>query len=207
MIVTTELRDVLNAQGVPTRQLVLSYINEQGGISFLTYDIPIDQLYQWKYAKRGDVVDPAFMSWDFKAVKKDKVNGYLSDQRIHEILLDIISANPAVNVINELHMPKTYFCDIEVDVDNGFPEAADARNPVNTISWVFDDQVYVFGRKRLSGEEIQWIQQQIDEHCSRFDTKYKFTYICHEDEVELLTDFFQNHVKNAPCITGWNFFG
>lgn len=207
MIVTTELRDVLNAQGVPTRQLVLSYINEQGGISFLTYDIPVDQLYQWKYAKRGDVVDPAFMSWDFKAVKKDKVNGYLSDQRIHEILLDIISANPAVNVINELHMPKTYFCDIEVDVDNGFPEAADARNPVNTISWVFDDQVYVFGRKRLSGEEIQWIQQQIDEHCSRFDTKYKFTYICHEDEVELLTDFFQNHVKNAPCITGWNFFG
>lgn len=208
MIVTTEVRDTLTAQGVPARQIVLSYINEHGGISFLTYDIPADQMYQWKYAKPGDTVDPIFKSWNFKSVKKDPVNGYMTDQRVHEILVDLIDANPAVGVINELHMPKTYFCDIEVDVnDNGFPDASSARNPVNAISWVCDDQAYVFGRKQLTGEQIQWIQEKINEHCKNFSTKYQFTYICHENEVDLLQDFFWNYVKDAPCITGWCFFG
>jgi DNA polymerase elongation subunit (family B) len=208
MIVSTQLRDSLNIQGDATKQLVLSYINNEGTISYLTYDIPINQLYTWKYAKRGDAIDPIYKSWDFKSVKREPSNGYLSDQRIHEILLDLIEANPNINVINELHIPKTYFCDIEVDVDDsGFPDAEHALNPINTISWVCNDQVYVFGRKILTGEQIAWIQTKINEHCKDFKTEYKFTYICHENEIELLQDFFMNYVKDAPCITGWNFFG
>lgn len=208
MIISTELRDVLNAQGMPARQLVLSYVNESGTVSYLTYDIPLNQMYMWKYAKRGDAVDPVYKSWDFKSVKKEQSTGYLSEQRIHEILLDLIAANPAVNVINELHIPNTCFCDIEVDVDDsGFPDAAHALNMVNTISWVSGDQVYVFGRKFLTGEQIAWIQEKINEHCRGFKTDYKFTYICHENEIELLEDFFKNYFMEASCVTGWNFFG
>ena len=208
MIVTSELRDVLNEQGQPARQLVLSYINKEGTISYLTYIIPPSQMYQWKYAKRGEVPDAGYKSWDYKGVVKDPVNGYLTDQRIHEILLDLIAANPQVEEINKLYMPNTSFCDIEVDVDDdGFPKAEDAKNPVNTISWVTNDQVYVLGRANISAQEIEWIQKQIDEHCSKFKTKYKFTYLYYESEVEMLYNFFKNFVYPAPCITGWNFFG
>ena len=208
MIVTTEIRDVLNEQGQPARQLVLSYINKEGGISYLTYIIPQTQLYQWKYCKRGEVPDGSFKSWDYKAVVKDPVNGFLTEQRIHEILLDLIAANPEIAEINKLYMPKTSFCDIEVDVDDdGFPEAGLAKNPVNTISWVVDDQAYVLGRVKLSETEIKWIQEQIDEHCKGFKTKYKFTYLSFDTEVELLQTFFRSFLYPAPCVTGWNFFG
>ena len=208
MIVTTEIRDVLNEQGQPARQLVLSYINKDGGISYLTYIIPPHQMYQWKYSKRGEASDAIFKSWDYKSVVKDPVNGYLTEQRIHEILLDLIAANPQIAEINQLYIPKTSFCDIEVDVDDdGFPEAKDAKNPVNTISWVVDDQVYVLGRTRLTGEQIEWIQQQIDIHCESFKTKYKFTYLSFDNEVLLLDTFFKQFLHPAPCVTGWNFFG
>ncbi len=208
MIVNTELRDALNEQGQPCKQLVLSYINKEGNISYLSYNIPAYQMYQWKYAKRGDTADNRFVSWDFKPVMKSPVNGYLNSGRIHEILMDLIAANPSVNIINELNMPQTSFCDIEVDVDeNGFPKADQANNPVNTISFVTNDQVYVFGRAKLTGEQIEWIQKELDKHCKKFKTRYIFTYIYHENEVDLLTDFFWNYARLAPCITGWNFFG
>ena len=209
MIINTEIRDALTEQGEPTRQLVLSYVNSKGNVSFLTYNIPVNQLFQWRYAKRGDTPDRNFISWDFKRVVRAPIKGgYIDDQRIQQILLDLIAANPQVNVINELNLPNTYFCDIEVDVDdNGFSDADSVRNPINTISWVNNDSVIVFGRKYMSPKQISWIQKKIDEHCSCFDTKYKFTYIYHENEVDLLTDFFWNHFRNAPCVTGWNFFG
>ncbi len=208
MIVTTELRDVLNEQGQPARQLVVSYINSQGTISYLTYIIPPNQMYQWKYAKRGETPDKTFKSWDYKGVVKDPVNGFLTEQRIHEILVDLIAANPQVDEINKLYMPDTSFCDIEVDVDDeGFPKADEAKNPVNTISWVNKDQAYVLGRANISEAEIDWIQSQIDEHCKNFKTKYKFTYLYYNTEVELLTAFFRDFVYPATCVTGWNFFG
>ena len=200
MIINTEIRDALTEQGEPTRQLVLSYINSQGNVSFLTYNIPVNQLFQWRYAKRGDTPDRNFISWDFKRVVRTPIKGgYIDDQRIQQIILDLIAANPQVNIINDLNLPNTYFCDIEVDVDdNGFPDADSVRNPINTISWVNNDSVIVFGRKYMSPEQIEWIQKSIDEHCSDFKTKYKFTYIYHENEVDLLTDFFWNHFRHAP---------
>ena len=162
MIINTEIRDALTEQGEPTRQLVLSYVNAQGNVSFLTYNIPVNQLFQWRYAKRGDTPDRNFISWDFKRVVRAPIKGgYIDDQRIQQIILDLIAANPQVNIINDLNLPNTYFCDIEVDVDdNGFPDADSVRNPVNTISWVNNDAVIVFGRKYMSPEQIEWIKEQ-----------------------------------------------
>lgn len=208
MLVNTELRDSLNEYGKPCKQLVVSYINNQGKISYLTYYIPENQMYQWKYAKRSDTPDPYFKSWDYKNVVKTQSDGYLSDFRVHEILLDLAKANPQVDIIHEFHAPDTYYCDIEVDVDDdGFPDADNVRNQVNTISWVHNNDAYVFGRANLSGEDIARIQKNIDEHCKGFKTKYKFTYLYYENEVAMLMDFFYNHFRLADCVTGWNFFG
>lgn len=208
MLVNTELRDVLNEYGKPCKQLVVSYINNQGKISYLTYNIPDSQMYQWKYAKRSDVPDAQFKSWDYKNVVRVQSDGYLNEYRLHEILLDLAAQNPQVNTIHEFHKPDTYYCDIEVDVDDdGFPDADNVRNQVNTISWVHESDVYVFGRANLSSEDIERIQKNIDEHCKGFKTKYKFTYLYYDSEVNMLNDFFWNHFRHADCVTGWNFFG
>ena len=209
MIVTTEIRDVLEQAGTPTKQLVLSYINKEGNISYLTYNIPSSQMYQWKYAKRSDIPDKTYKSWDFKNVVKDPIDNFFVDSRIHEMLVDLSNANPQINAIYEMNTPSTSFCDIEVLVDDeGFPGPVEARNPVNTISWVKDDQVYVLVReKTLSAEEINWIQKQIDDHCSKFKTKYKFTYVHFDSEIEMLHTFFKDYFYPAACVTGWNFFG
>ena len=134
MIVNTELRDSLDNNGNVCKQIVLSYVNSEGKISFLTYNIPPNQMFQWKYAKASDRPEPGFLSWDFKPVVKVPVKGFLGIQRIHEIIIDLINQNPAVNVIHELNIPDTFFCDIEVDVDEeGFEKPETARKMINTI--------------------------------------------------------------------------
>ena len=60
-----------------------------------------------------------------------------------------------MQIINELNMPNTWFCDIETDVTlDGFPDAESARNPINTIAITKFPHTIVFGRKPLSNEEI-----------------------------------------------------
>jgi hypothetical protein len=46
-------------------------------------------MYCWKYAKKGETPDPYFKSWDFKPVIKERLTGNFTEQRIHEILIDM----------------------------------------------------------------------------------------------------------------------
>lgn len=209
MIISNQLRDALNEQGQPCKQIVISYINKEKTISYLTYNIPQDQMYNWKYASRSDNnKDPYFKSWDFKNVIKVQAKDYLTNERIHEILIDLIKQYPEVNIINELNMPTLTFCDIEVDVDDeGFPDPIQCRTQVNTISWVHKDSAIVFGLAPLSYNDIKDIQIKITDYCKKFKTKYIFEYRFYKTEYDMLEDFFFNYFKKAVAVTGWNFFG
>ena len=55
MIINTQLSDCLDKSGNKTKELILSYFNKSGEISYLKYVIPKDQLYNWYYARPGDV--------------------------------------------------------------------------------------------------------------------------------------------------------
>lgn len=207
MIVNKEIIDTVLQNGVPGKKLVLSYINREGLINFMSCDIPENQMYNWVTCSKS-AGEPNYKSWNNKPVKKSPAKGYLTDSRIVEIISDIISINPAAQIINELNIPDTAFCDIEVEVtDEGFPDAIHASNKVNTISWVHGTDVTVLSRKNLTLNEIEAIQTQIDTHCSLFDEKYRFHYVFHENEVDLLIDFFKNYMGTVSCISGWNFFG
>jgi DNA polymerase elongation subunit (family B) len=209
MIVNTELLDVINSNKEKTKQIILSYVNKEHGISTIEYVIPKEDLYSWKYAKGGDVKDSKMISWDDKpVVKYYQKDCYINMQRVHEILIDLEKEYSNMSVIYELNVPDIAYCDIEVEVGNdGFPRAEDAFNQVNTISWVQKDMVIVFGRAALTEEQTTNIQKKITEHCSKFTTSYKFYYKYYNTEVEMLTDFMFNYVKKIPCLTGWNFLG
>ena len=137
-------------------------------------------MYQWKYATKDDTPDPVYRSWDGKPVVKKPITDRFTEQRVHEIIMDLerwFPDNEQLKEIRQMYKPKTAYLDIETDVDDdGFPEAKDAKRPINTVSIVVDDVVYVLGLANLSQEEIQWIQGEITKHCERFDTDYKFVY-------------------------------
>lgn len=210
MIVNIETRDAFNpAAGKMAKQLILSYIDKAGSIQYLHGFIADKDMYNWYYLREGDkYYDKHYLSWDNKYVRKVKTEKYLSDSRIREIICDILKSRPDLEIINELNIPDTAFCDIEVNVtDDGFPDAIHAANPVNTVSWVHGTDVTVLGRVKLTEEQIQNIQKRIDEHCAIFDEKYHFFYRYFETELEMLTVLFRDYFANTSCITGWNFFG
>jgi hypothetical protein len=103
----------------------------------------------------------------------------------------------------EMNMPNLYSLDIEVDVtDDGFSEASEAKNRINTIAWCHYPQVIVFGLKSLSGEQCKEIEDKINEHIKSFNKKYEFLYKEYSNEADMLTDFLFNYLKKAPLVTG-----
>lgn len=212
MIVNREVRDSIGADGYPGKEIILSYVNKEGKISFMRYAIPREWMYQWRYLKDGYAPDTLYQSWDYKPVYKEACTGYFSDQRIHEMLVDIIKLYPQVDEINALNIPDTAYSDIEVNVDPefGFPDAHGDRGgmmPINTVSWVHEADVTVLGVKPLTEKQIQWIQSKIDEHCAGFKTRYVFKYVYFDTEMAMLDTYFRGYLHPSPCTTGWNWFG
>lgn len=210
MIVNIETRDAYNpAVGKIAKQLILSYIDKAGSIQYLHGFISDKDMYNWYYPRETDkYYDKNFVSWDNKPVKKVRTDSHLSDSRIREIICDILTQRPELSIINDLNIPDTAFCDIEVMVtDDGFPDAIHAANPINTVSWVHGTDVTVLGRAKLTEAQIKNIQKRIDEHCSIFDEKYHFFYRYFDSELELITCLFTEYMANVSCVTGWNWFG
>lgn len=218
MIINTEVKDftkngvpVLDSYGRCKRLLIVSYVGSDSKIHKFVWVIPEESMYQWKYARKNDNPDPVFKSWNFKPVIKEEIVGNFSEQRIHEMLLDLKKYNPDnedIKMFDELYVPETTFGDIEVEVgDNGFPKAKDALNPLTTTSFVRGTDVYVLGRANLTDADIKWIQNEIDKHCEKFNERYTFHYRYHDNEISLINDIFKNFIGTSECVSGWNWFG
>lgn len=218
MIVNHEVRDytrngvkVLDPYGREQKFLYISYVGKDGEIKSYFWILPQELMYSWKLATKKDIPDPQYVSWDNKPVVKVPIIGKFSDQRIHEIFMDMERWYPDdenLKDIRKLYIPKTAYLDIEVNVDDtGFPEAKDARNTVNTVSFIKDDVATVLGLADLSQSDIDWIQKEIDKHCEPLGVKYKFVYRYFDSEVHLLHSLFFDYIAKTPCITGWNYFG
>lgn len=209
MIVSTEIRDARSMKtGLPVKEAIISYIDKNGEIAYKNFEIEAKHWYKWDYAKRNEIPDKTFVSWDGKPVIKLplKQTEKLPDTRLTEIICQMCDSVPGFNEINELHMPEIAFCDIETMVgEDGFPSAEEAKNQVNTISWVYKDECSVLGLCKLSQAQITNIQKRMDEHCKRFKTKYKFKYYYFRDEYSMLAYFMEHFVKEAIAISGWNF--
>ena len=199
MIVSKEQRDIIDNNGQIAKELIISYVGKEGDIQYLTYPIPASDMFLWKYSTRKNS-DPFWRSYDNKFVKKVPAKT-LNESRINEILC---SFGNQIDPIFEMNIPKTWFCDIEVDVDDeGFPEPEDARTPINTIAITRFPDTFVFGRKALSEKQIESIQKKIREY-SPLTKDYKFTYLEFSDEYSLLKSFI-DFIAPLPAISGWNF--
>lgn len=225
MIIDKEQIDSVDSNGNPVKLLVISYVNKEGKISFLQWQIPQYEMYEWGYTNRANAEKPTlaydvdthqpildengqpklvqWKSYDNKFIKKIPTTKNLSDSRINEI---INSWGKLADPLFEANTPITWSCDIETAPGpDGFSEPEDAYQPINTIAITRFPQTIVFGWKPLTDKEQAEVQDKITNY-SDLTKNYKFEYRYFTTEREMLIAFLQ-FIKDIPNITGWNFLG
>ena len=196
-----------------SKKLVVSYVDHTGDIKlkYYNWDNPM------KYVTCEDndpLKHPKFRSWDNKSVKQVEVN-HPDRYAIYEFLDELPEKEK--KEIFDFNLPKTYFIDIETEIVDGFPEAADikdssgnvtkegASTKVLAISIVYDDKIILLGLKDMPEDMQERIRDNTNKYFEKFGTEYKFKYIKYDDEFDMLYAFFYKMVPKMPLLTGWNF--
>jgi DNA polymerase elongation subunit (family B) len=196
-----------------SKKLVVSYVDKTGDIKlkYYNWDNPM------KYVSCEDTdtqKHPEFRSWDGKSVKQIEVN-QPDRYAIYEFLDGLPESEK--NEIFEFNLPKIYFIDIETEIVDGFPEAADVKDQdgnvtkegastqVLSISIVYDDKIILLGLKEMPEDMQERITNNTNKYFEKFGTEYKFKYIQYDDEFDMLYAFFYKMIPKMPILTGWNF--
>jgi DNA polymerase elongation subunit (family B) len=185
-------------------KFIISYIKKDGNVGFTQLNIPPNQQYMYMYSQKSRGL-PDLLSWDFKPVRKVPTQ-FLNKYRTQEFFMD--AGEDLTKHLFESYMPNLSAADIEVEVtDEGFAEPDNANNRITAIAFSHYPDITVFGNKILSGEDCKYVQDQINQHVSKFGKLYNFIYKYHPNEADMIYDFLYNYVKPAPLVTGWNFWG
>jgi DNA polymerase elongation subunit (family B) len=182
-------------------RLKISHYGKDGKVHFKEIAIPRTEKYKWEYAG-SERKDPFFTSWDGKPVKKTR-SFWLNRFRIEEFMTSL--GEEILKDVYEFNPPDIWFCDIEVEVSDEFPDPALAKNQVTTVALVNKGSTYVLGTKPLSSQNIQNIEKRYREHLKAYNNQPHFEYIYFKSEAEMLLTLFAKWFKDAPMITGWNF--
>jgi hypothetical protein len=196
-----------------SKKLVVSYVDESGEIKL--------KYYNWETPMKYVTCDdndpnkhPLYKSWDKKSIKQVEVDR--PDRYATYEFLDSLPENER-NEIFKFNTPKIFFIDIETEIVDGFPEAADildssgevikegASTRVLSISIVYDDKIILLGLKDLSEDMQKRICNNTNKYFEKFSKEYTFKYVKYEDEFDMLYAFFYKMIPKMPILTGWNF--
>lgn len=196
------------------KKLVVSYVDESGEIKlkYYNWDNPM------KYVTCDDNDNqkhPEYKSWDGKSVKQIEVN-YPDRYATYEFL-DSLPEKEKEEIF-KFNTPKIYFIDIETEIVDGFPEAADvfdkdgtltkegAATRVLSISIVYEDKIILLGLRDMPQDMQDRIKNNTNNYFGKSgDDSYKFKYVKYDDEFDMLHAFFHKMVPKMPLLTGWNF--
>lgn len=182
-------------------KLLVSYVDEKGKIKFKNY--PFQNPHKWVVTNDNDPQKDHFLkTWDRKPVKK--VRSRFPDRySIYEYFHDLPENER--NDIFAYNEPNITFCDIEVEITQGFPEAHLAENKVTAISLINKDKILLLGIKDLTDREISKMEKDVNEYFKEHNTNYKIMWEFYRNEEDMLRDLFQEIIPSLPVITGWNF--
>ena len=198
---------------INTKKLVVSYVDNTGDIKLKYYDW--ENPLKYVTCEENDPQrHPDYKSWDNKHVKQIDVN-HPDRYAVYEFL-DALPEKERDEIF-EFNLPKIFFVDIETEIVDGFPEAADILNAdgsvkkegastqVLSISVVYDDKIILLGLKDMPQDMQDRILTNTNKYFEKSKVEYKFKYIKYEDEFDMLYNFFYKMVPKMPLITGWNF--
>ena len=196
-----------------TKKLVCSYVDKSGDIKLKHYDWETPMKYV-SCEDNDTYKHPIYKSWDNKSVKQIEVS-HPDRYAIYEFL-DALPEKEKEELF-EYNAPKIYFVDIETEIVDGFPEAADildqdgkvitegAATKVLSISIVYDDKIILLGLKDMPDDMQDRIRKNTNEYFKNLGTEYKFKYVKYQDEFDMLYSFFNKMTPKMSVITGWNF--
>ena len=196
-----------------TKKLVCSYVDKSGDIKLKYYDWENPMKYV-SCEEDDKQKHDTYKSWDGKSVKQIEV-----DRPDRYAIYEFLDALPEDerNELFEFNLPKIYFIDIETEILDGFPEAADIKDvdgnvtkegsctQVLSISIVYDDKIILLGLKDMPEDMQERICNNTNKYFEKFGTEYKFKYVKYDDEFDMLYAFFNKMVPKMPILTGWNF--
>jgi len=109
--------------------------------------------------------------------------------------------------VNNDHDMRTWYIDIEVSQEFGFPFPNEAKAPVTLIQLYdsFDDKYYVIGYEDIEGHENPKDLARVKEYNSKYEFPDKTTYLRVSDEIEMYRYFMKLiKAKNPAIMTAWN---
>jgi len=184
-------------------KLIVSYIDKKGNMKFKNYDWrnPLE----WRVCSATDLSrSDTFVTWDKKPVKLESTR-HPSRYAIYEFFHKLPqSEKDDIFAYNE---PKMFFCDIEVEITEGFPEAHLANNKVTAICFIHGSKILLLGIKELGSGWVQKMERDINDHFKEFNMNYTIEWSFFETEKEMLYYVFNDLIPHMPVITGWNFVG
>ena len=139
-------------------KVMVSYIDEKGKLQFKNYNW--SNPVQWNVTHDKDSQKSnKYTTWDKKPVKLTNVR-YPNRYAIYEFLNNLPEEEK--QDIFTYREPNLFFCDIEVEITDGFPEAHIAANPITCISIIHKNTVFLMGLKPFSDKEISKMEQDIN---------------------------------------------
>ena len=194
------------------RVLIASHFDEHHRVNFIIKPLKPADAFIWRPSR--SVTD--FKSWDGKFLKKEpsiRLNRFRLDELMHDKFTE-----KDWEVLNARHEPKAWFLDIEVggNENDDFPEAEEARYPVNLISLATINEKVdgvikftVFALTTLADyndeQKITIVKKTVDyfaKHNIKVEINLKYMYFL--SEKAMLEFFFHKMLAKIPLICGWN---
>ena len=184
------------------RELIVSYYNKEGKVSFKRY--PVDKFQNWTIAKDNDKWrDQTFKNWDGRSIKRSISKSFNKFSLLY--FMDSLPEKDKKEIY-EFNMPRTYFVDIETEIVDGFPKPEEAKSRILSFSIITPERkAIVLGLKDMSPAESKKIEDDTNAHFKDYDQDWEFSYYKFKDEYNMLYTFLHKFLPKFPMMTGWNF--
>jgi len=184
------------------KEIIISYYNKQGNISFKRY--PINKFENWVVTDPKDrEKDPKFTNWDGRPIKRHWSKSFNKFSLVY--FMDSLPHSDREEIF-EFNMPRRYFVDIETEIVDGFPKAEEAKSRILSFSIITPERkAIVLGLEDLTSEQIKKIEQDANKHFNKYDQDWEFIYYKFKDEYNMLYSFLHKFMPKFPMMTGWNF--
>lgn len=184
-------------------RIIISNFNKKGLVQLHEFIVPQKDMFDWEYYTGRGKVD-GVMSWDNKPVQKSDPVKRLNRFRVIEWLENLTDTDKAK--IYDFNPPKKFFCDIEVEIQDVFPDPEIASTPVVSIALSDEENnITVFGIKEITAKEEKEIQEKLCNYFKDYTPDIKFKYLYFTSEYDMLYTFFVKFLPRIPFLTGWYF--
>jgi len=187
----------LNSDG----KLVMSHYNEDGKLSLIKRSISDEDMFNW-FISQTPTKNKTWNGEFISPIKTRKPSRF----RMEELMLKY-NRGSIKDTIHAFNKPKVAYLDIEnyVNEKNDFTKPEEALFPINIISILIGDDVYVLTTlPELSSSELEKMNNELNGYFKKYLSKFNILYRFFNNEKQLLQFFAHQLLPKLPFITGWN---